>query len=127
EEVFVLSKVDPWFLSQIESLIRTEGEVAVGGLDALDRPRLRELKRLGFSDARLAQLCRTDEAAVRALRRAHRLRPVFKRVDSCAAEFSTGTAYLYSTYEEECEAQPTNREKIIVLGGGPNRIGQGIE
>ncbi|MEZ5544791.1 MAG: carbamoyl-phosphate synthase large subunit [Lysobacteraceae bacterium] len=127
EEVFALSKVDPWFLSQIEELIHIEGDVAAGGLAALDRPRLRQLKRLGFSDARLAQLCGTDEAAIRALRRAFGLRPVFKRVDSCAAEFATGTAYLYSTYEEECEAQPTSKEKIIVLGGGPNRIGQGIE
>jgi len=127
EEVFALSNIDPWFLRQIGDLIHNEAEVAAGGLSALDRSRLRTLKRLGFSDARLAQLCGTDEAAVRALRRAFGLRPVYKRVDSCAAEFATTTAYMYSTYEEECEAAPTDREKIIVLGGGPNRIGQGIE
>ena len=126
-EVFSLSFVDPWFLDQIEDIVLTEQEVAAAGIDALDGPRLRTLKRMGFSDARLAQLVGTDESAVRALRRAHGVRPVYKRVDSCAAEFATSTAYMYSTYEEECEAEPTDREKIIVLGGGPNRIGQGIE
>ncbi|MGV8931553.1 MAG: carbamoyl-phosphate synthase large subunit [Luteimonas sp.] len=127
EDVFALSFVDPWFLDQIEELVSTEGEVAAAGVDALDADRLRRLKRMGFSDARLAQLVRTDENAMRALRRAFGIKPVYKRVDSCAAEFSTTTAYLYSTYEDECEAQPTDRDKIIVLGGGPNRIGQGIE
>ncbi|TKR33243.1 carbamoyl-phosphate synthase large subunit [Luteimonas gilva] len=127
EDVHALSFVDPWFLDQIEEIIATETEVAANGLDALDAKRLRRLKRMGFSDARLAQLLGTDEKAVRALRRAHNVRPVYKRVDSCAAEFATTTAYLYSTYEDECEAQPTSRDKIIVLGGGPNRIGQGIE
>src|SRR5690554_2073362 len=126
-EVFSLSFVDPWFLDQIEDIVLTEQEVAAAGIDALDGRRLRELKRMGFSDARLAQLVGTDESAIRALRRAHGVRPVYKRVDSCAAEFATSTAYMYSTYEEECEAEPTDREKIIVLGGGPNRIGQGIE
>ena len=127
DEVHALSGIDPWFLRQIEHLIRTEGEVTAGGLAALDAARLRALKRLGFSDMRLAKLLGTDEKAVRALRHAFGVRPVFKRVDSCAAEFSTSTAYLYSTYEDECEAEPTDRDKIMVLGGGPNRIGQGIE
>src|SRR3546814_725444 len=127
EDVFGLSFVDPWFLDQIEELVAVEAEVAAAGVSALDAPRLRRLKRVGFSDARLAQLVQTDEKAVRALRRAFDIRPVYKRVDSCAAEFATNTAYLYSTYEDECEAEPTDRDKIIVLGGGPNRIGQGIE
>ena len=127
EDVHKLSFVDPWFLDQIEELIATEGEVAAQGLGALDTKRMRALKRMGFSDARMAQLTGTDETAVRTLRRAFGVRPVYKRVDSCAAEFATDTAYLYSTYEDECEAKPTNRDKIIVLGGGPNRIGQGIE
>ena len=127
DEVHALSAIDPWFLRLIENLIRTENDIAAAGLPALDRTRLRQLKRLGFSDARIAQLVGTDEAAVRALRRAFGLAPVYKRVDSCAAEFATDTAYLYSTYEDECEANPSTREKIIVLGGGPNRIGQGIE
>lgn len=127
EEVHALSFVDPWFLDQIEELIAAEREVAEGGLAALDQGRMRALKRKGFSDARLAQLTGTDETAVRTLRRALKVRPVYKRVDSCAAEFATTTAYMYSTYEDECEAAPTGRDKIIVLGGGPNRIGQGIE
>jgi carbamoyl-phosphate synthase large subunit len=127
DEVHALSFVDPWFLDQIEDLVATEAAVAADGLQALDRARMRALKRMGFADARLAQLVGSDEAAVRALRRAFGIRPVYKRVDSCAAEFATGTAYLYSTYEDECEAEPTTRDKIMVLGGGPNRIGQGIE
>jgi carbamoyl-phosphate synthase large subunit len=127
DEVHRLSFIDPWFLVQMEDLVRIEGEVADAGLAALDGTRLRRLKRKGFSDARLAQLTDTDEHAIRALRRAFGVKPVYKRVDSCAAEFSTTTAYLYSTYEDECEAQPTRRDKVIVLGGGPNRIGQGIE
>jgi len=127
EEVFALSFIDPWFLDQIEELVALEREVSAQGLAALDRARLRALKRKGFSDARLAQLAGTDENAVRALRRAFGVRPVYKRVDSCAAEFGTSTAYMYSTYEDECEAAPSDRDKIIVLGGGPNRIGQGIE
>ncbi len=127
EDVYALSYVDPWFLDQIEEIVATEGEVAANGIDAFDKPRLRALKRMGFSDARLAQLVGSDEQAVRALRRAHGVKPVYKRVDSCAAEFATSTAYLYSTYEDECEAEPTDREKIMILGGGPNRIGQGIE
>ena len=127
EDVHALSFVDPWFLDQIEELIASEREVADGGLAALDKARMRALKRMGFSDARLAQLTDTDETAMRTLRRALGVRPVYKRVDSCAAEFATTTAYMYSTYEDECEANPSNRDKIIVLGGGPNRIGQGIE
>ncbi|WP_374352404.1 carbamoyl-phosphate synthase large subunit [Thermomonas sp.] len=127
EEVHALSFVDPWFLDQIEELIDAEVDVVHRGLDGLDKRRLRALKRMGFSDARIAQLARTSESAVRALRKAFHVRPVYKRVDSCAAEFATTTAYLYSTYEDECEAQPSDRRKIMVLGGGPNRIGQGIE
>ena len=127
EDVFALTRIDPWFLVQIEDLVRTEAQINAGGLAAIDAARMRSLKRKGFADARLAELVGTDENAVRALRRAFNVRPVYKRVDSCAAEFATTTAYLYSTYEEECEADPTTRNKIIVLGGGPNRIGQGIE
>ncbi len=127
EEVYALTHIDRWFLAAIEDLVGEEKTVRAQGLPALDAGRLRELKRLGFSDARLAELAGTDEAALRHLRRAFGVRPVYKRVDSCAAEFATATAYLYSTYEEECEANPTARDKIIVLGGGPNRIGQGIE
>ncbi|MBC7990504.1 MAG: carbamoyl-phosphate synthase large subunit [Luteimonas sp.] len=127
EDVHALSFIDPWFLDQMEELVSTEAEVVAAGLGALDARRVRQLKRMGFSDIRLAQLTKTDESAIRALRRAFGVRPVYKRVDSCAAEFATTTAYLYSTYEDECEAQPTTRDKIIVLGGGPNRIGQGIE
>ncbi|HET7127069.1 MAG TPA: carbamoyl-phosphate synthase large subunit, partial [Lysobacter sp.] len=127
EEVHALSFVDPWFLDQVEELIEAENDVAQRGLDGLDAKRLRALKRMGFSDARIARLANTSESAVRALRKAFGVRPVYKRVDSCAAEFATTTAYLYSTYEDECEAQPTDRRKIMVLGGGPNRIGQGIE
>ncbi|WP_028917635.1 carbamoyl-phosphate synthase large subunit [Pseudoxanthomonas sp. J35] len=127
EDIHALSFIDPWFLDQIEEIIQEEKRVAAEGLDTLDAKRLRKLKRDGFSDARLAQLTGTNEAAIRALRRAHKVRPVYKRVDSCAAEFATSTAYLYSTYEDECEANPSDREKIMILGGGPNRIGQGIE
>jgi len=127
EDVHALSFVDPWFLDQIEELVAAENEVAAAGLSALDARRMRALKRMGFSDARLAQLTGTDEVAVRTLRHAFAVRPVYKRVDSCAAEFATTTAYMYSTYEDECEAQPSDLRKIIVLGGGPNRIGQGIE
>ena len=127
DDVYGLSWIDPWFLDQIEDIIADEKQVRAEGIDALDGKRLRALKRAGFSDARLAQLTGTNEAAIRALRRAHKVRPVYKRVDSCAAEFATSTAYLYSTYEDECEANPSDRDKIMILGGGPNRIGQGIE
>jgi carbamoyl-phosphate synthase large subunit len=127
DEVFNLSRVDPWFLAAFEDIVLAEAEITRQGVTALDAPRLRELKRLGFADARIAELLGTDEASVRHLRHTLGVRPVYKRVDSCAAEFATSTAYMYSTYEEECEAAPTDRDKIIVLGGGPNRIGQGIE
>ena len=127
DDVYRLSFIDPWFLDQIEELVALEADVQRDGLDGLDARRLRHLKRKGFSDPRLAQLTGTDESAIRALRRAFGVRPVYKRVDSCAAEFDTDTAYLYSTYEDECEARPSDRKKIMVLGGGPNRIGQGIE
>jgi carbamoyl-phosphate synthase large subunit len=127
EEIYTLTHIDRWFLDQIAELIEIEAEVKASGLAVLDAARMLALKRKGFSDARLASLLGTDEAAVRTLRHAFNVRPVYKRVDSCAAEFATTTAYLYSTYEQECEAQPTPRDKIIVLGGGPNRIGQGIE
>uniref|UniRef100_UPI000373015E carbamoyl-phosphate synthase large subunit n=1 Tax=Xanthomonas oryzae TaxID=347 RepID=UPI000373015E len=126
-EVYALSFIDPWFLDQIEELISHEQQLADDGMAALDAARLRTLKRAGFSDARLAELIGSNEESVRTLRRALEVRPVYKRVDSCAAEFATSTAYMYSTYEDECEALPTDRDKIMILGGGPNRIGQGIE
>ncbi len=127
EEVFEETAIDPWFLVQIEELVATEAQVAQRTLESLSTDELRHLKRLGFSDKRLAKLMKTNQHAVRAARHAQGVRPVFKRVDTCAAEFATETAYLYSTYDEECEAEPTARKKIMVLGGGPNRIGQGIE
>jgi carbamoyl-phosphate synthase large subunit len=127
EEVFNVSKIDPWFLVQIEDLIRQEQALAGHTLESLGAEHLRALKRSGFADARLAKLLGIDDESVRAYRHALGVRPVFKRVDTCAAEFATNTAYMYSTYEEECESQPTGNKKIMVLGGGPNRIGQGIE
>lgn len=127
DQVHALSFIDPWFLDQIEEIVAHEQQLAADGLASLDATRLLTLKRAGFSDARLAQLTHTDETAIRVLRHAHDIRPVYKRVDSCAAEFATSTAYLYSTYEQECEAAPSDRDKIMILGGGPNRIGQGIE
>jgi len=127
DEVFALTKIDPWFLVQIEEIVKIELELETTSLDKISPTELRALKRKGFSDRRLAKLLKTTEAAVRAQRHAANIRPVFKRVDTCAAEFSTDTAYMYSTYGEECEAQPTGKKKIMVLGGGPNRIGQGIE
>ncbi len=122
-----LSAIDPWFLAQIEDLVQEEARVRDGGLAELEQPRLRALKRKGFSDARLAKLLGVEESVIRKRRHAFGLHPVYKRVDTCAAEFATTTAYLYSTYEDECEANPTDRRKIVILGGGPNRIGQGIE
>jgi carbamoyl-phosphate synthase large subunit len=127
DEVFAVSKIDPWFLVQIADLISQEKSLAGRTLESISADELRVLKRSGFADARLAALLGSDDAALRAYRHALGVRPVFKRVDTCAAEFATDTAYMYSTYEEECEAAPTNRKKIMVLGGGPNRIGQGIE
>jgi len=127
DEVQRLSRIDPWFLDQILELVKEEGIVRDQGFDALDADRLRSLKRLGFSDARLASLLGMPEKAVRHLRQTLDVARVYKRVDTCAAEFATTTAYLYGTWEQECEALPTERRKIMVLGGGPNRIGQGIE
>ena len=134
DEVFELTKIDRWFLVQIEQIVKIEldidqlaAEKGEGALAALDATTLRTLKQKGFSDRRLAKLLKTTEKAVRDQRRALNVRPVYKRVDTCAAEFATDTAYLYSTYEDECEAEPTDKKKIMVLGGGPNRIGQGIE
>jgi carbamoyl-phosphate synthase large subunit len=127
EEVFNVSKIDPWFLVQIEDLIRQEQALAGHTLESISADHLRTLKRSGFADARLARLLGIDDESVRAYRHALGVRPVFKRVDTCAAEFATNTAYMYSTYEEECESLPTGNKKIMVLGGGPNRIGQGIE
>ncbi len=126
-EVFDISKIDPWFLVQIEDIIRQEKTLTGHTLESLSADHLRTLKRSGFADARIAALLGIDDESVRAYRHALGVRPVFKRVDTCAAEFSTNTAYMYSTYEEECESQPTDNKKIMVLGGGPNRIGQGIE
>ena len=127
EEVHGLTRIDPWFLVQIEELIQLEAEVRDQGVSGLNANRVRSLKRKGFSDRRLATLLGIDESAFRKLRHEFGVRPVYKRVDTCAAEFATHTAYLYSTYEEECEAEPNPTQKIMVLGGGPNRIGQGIE
>jgi carbamoyl-phosphate synthase large subunit len=122
-----LTRIDPWFLAQVEDLVREEALVREEGLGALTAERLRFLKRKGFSDSRLARLVDMPEKAIRDKRHELGIVPVYKRVDTCAAEFATSTAYLYSTYEEECEAAPTKRRKIMILGGGPNRIGQGIE
>ena len=128
ETLYELTCIDPWFLAQIEELVQIAGEVRTFGPEALrDRARLYFLKRKGFSDSRLATLVGVSEHQIRQWRNELDIHPVYKRVDSCAAEFATSTAYLYSTYEEECEAEPTDRTKIMVLGGGPNRIGQGIE
>ena len=127
EEVHRLSRIDPWFIAQVADLVQDERVLATSDLTTLDLESLRVLKRKGFSDARIAALLGVEESAVRAKRTHLGLHPVFKRIDSCAAEFRAATAYMYSTYEEECEAEPTAEPKIIVLGGGPNRIGQGIE
>jgi carbamoyl-phosphate synthase large subunit len=137
DEVFALTKIDPWFLVQIEQIVKIELEIEQlptppngSAFDAIDAATLRALKQKGFSDRRLAKQFKTSDIAVRNKRHALGVRPVYKRVDTCAAEFSTNTAYMYSTYEaegSECEAAPTDKKKIMVLGGGPNRIGQGIE
>ena len=127
EKVFDLTKIDPWFLVQIKELVDLELEIEKRDFSTLTAEELRYLKRKGFADRRLAHLTKSSETAVRERRHALGVRPVYKRVDTCAAEFSTGTAYMYSTYEDECEANPTDKKKIMVLGGGPNRIGQGIE
>jgi len=127
DQVHEISHIDPWFLAQIEDIVHQEQALAGKDIERLDAGELRRLKRSGFSDRRLATLLNSGADAVRARRREFGIVPVFKRVDSCAAEFATRTAYMYSTYEEECEAEPTDGKKIMVLGGGPNRIGQGIE
>ena len=127
DELHGYTKIDPWFLAQIKEIVDLELAVEQRALADLTRDELRELKRKGFSDRRLAHLLKVREDEVRARRHALGVRPVYKRVDTCAAEFATRTAYMYSTYEEECEAEPTDRKKVMVLGGGPNRIGQGIE
>ncbi len=127
EQVFDRCAIDPWFLVQIEELIRLEQGLAGRSVDQLDADELRALKRKGFSDRRLADLLDCAETTLAGRRRELGIRPVYKRVDTCAAEFASSTAYLYSSYDEECEAATSNREKIVVLGGGPNRIGQGIE
>jgi len=127
EEVHSLTHIDPWFLAQIKEIVDIELALEQKTLADLDRDTVWQLKRRGFSDRRLAFLLDTSESEFRKLRHALGVRPVYKRVDTCAAEFPTKTAYMYSTYEDECEAAPTDRKKIIVLGGGPNRIGQGIE
>ncbi len=135
EEVFALTKIDRWFLVQIEQIVKIELELEITTLDKIDAVTLRALKQKGFSDRRLARQLKTTDTAIREKRIALGVRPVYKRVDTCAAEFETNTAYLYSTYESahplnsssECEAAPTDKKKIMVLGGGPNRIGQGIE
>ena len=127
EDVFALTKIDPWFLVQIEDLVKDEEQVKTLGLSSIDRDLMYKLKRKGFSDARLAKLLGVTEKNLRSHRHKLKVLPVYKRVDTCAAEFATDTAYMYSTYEEECEANPSSREKIMILGGGPNRIGQGIE
>ncbi len=127
EQVFGLSKIDPWFLEQIEEIVQVESEISGEKISKITAPTLRTYKRLGFSDRRLATLMGVKEDSVRSRRHKLGVRPVYKRVDTCAAEFPSSTAYLYSSYDEECEAMPSQRQKIVVLGGGPNRIGQGIE
>ncbi len=127
EQAFNISKIDPWFLAQIKDIIDREAALSGKHIADLSKDALFQLKRRGFSDRRLAKLLDTDQHAVRAYRQALNVRPVYKRVDTCAAEFATNTAYMYSSYEEECEAAPSDKKKIMVLGGGPNRIGQGIE
>ena len=127
EELFSLTNIDRWFLVQIEDLVKEEQSVAELSLSGIDATLMNRLKRKGFSDARIADLTGVDQGDVRELRRGFDIHPVYKRVDTCAAEFASSTAYMYSTYDEECEANPSDKDKIMVLGGGPNRIGQGIE
>ena len=127
DEIFNITKIDPWFLAQIQDLVAEESALKNTSLSNVDEKLLYRLKRKGFSDKRLADILKCSETEVRERRHQFNLHPVYKRVDTCAAEFSTETAYMYSTYEEECEAEPSDRDKILVLGGGPNRIGQGIE
>ena len=126
-DIHEICAIDPWFLAQIENIVLEEKNIVSGSLNDLDYPTLRRLKRKGFSDKRIAQLLGLPEKNIREHRYSLNLHPVYKRVDSCAAEFASDTAYLYSSYEEECEARPSNNKKVMILGGGPNRIGQGIE
>jgi len=127
KELFELTAIDPWFLNQIEELILLENGLKGRLPSSIDKDEMFELKRKGFSDRRLAKLLDSKEKEIRKLRHGLDVRPIYKRVDTCAAEFSTNTAYMYSSYDEECEAMPSNKDKIMILGGGPNRIGQGIE
>jgi len=127
KEVFNLTKIDPWFISQIADLVKEEGLLKELSLDSIEKDSLLSAKRKGFSDSRIASLVNSKEKEIRKTRHKLNIKPVYKRVDTCAAEFESSTAYMYSTYEEECESNPTNERKVIVLGGGPNRIGQGIE
>ncbi|MEO1926496.1 MAG: carbamoyl-phosphate synthase large subunit, partial [Gammaproteobacteria bacterium] len=127
DDVFDICHIDLWFLVQIHDIVEDENKLRKEGASSLTETRLRQLKRKGFSDERLAELVDLSESDIRKLRIENNVRPVYKRVDSCAAEFESATAYMYSTYDAECEAAPTDRQKIMVLGGGPNRIGQGIE
>ena len=127
DEVYAESKIDPWFLRQIFELVEIEDEVKALNLEKMDKPFLLHLKRKGFSDARIAELMHVKEAAVFKYRHKNKILPIYKRVDTCAAEFETSTAYMYSSYDEECEANVSSNKKIMILGGGPNRIGQGIE
>ena len=126
-EVNQLTDIDPWFLSHIEDIIKTEELIRNQGIKTIKKDFLFSIKKKGFSDLRIAELMSTDEISISKKRKKLNIKPVYKRVDTCAAEFETSTAYLYSTYEEECESLPTDRKKILILGSGPNRIGQGIE
>src|SRR5690606_20522833 len=127
EEIFAMNMIDPWFLVQIEDLIKDEEKIKTLGLATIDRDLMYRLKRKGFSDARLAKLLGVTEKNLRRHRHKLKVLPEYKRVDTCAAQFATDTAYLSSTYEEECEANPSRRDTIMILSGGPNSIGQGIE
>ncbi|MDA0339711.1 MAG: carbamoyl-phosphate synthase large subunit, partial [Proteobacteria bacterium] len=127
EEIFELTHIDPWFLNQIDEIVQAENEIAGKALSDITAAAMFKLKQFGFADTRLAQLLSSTETKVRKSRQKQGIRPVYRRVDTCAAEFASSTAYMYSTYEEECESRPTTNNKIMVLGGGPNRIGQGIE